>query len=86
MNQGATIMLDHIRRCAYFLSLMDGPEVAGWTETTSGSTKSSKTPQFCLPECQLRKFLEADFRHAFADAGRKRALDDLMVQKWKMAL
>jgi len=83
MNHGATITLDPIRRCAYFLSLMDGPEVAGWTERNyEWLDKVKQDPTILPPGTPAWRVLEADFRHAFADhAGRKRALDDLMELK-----
>jgi len=32
MNNDATIARDPIKKCGYFLSLIEGPKVEGWTE------------------------------------------------------
>jgi len=32
MNDGATIAQNDIKKCTYFLSLMEGPQVEGWSE------------------------------------------------------
>jgi len=68
MNQGATITLNPMRDCAYFLSLIDGPEVEWWIERSYDwphNVESGKSP---LPfDRTAWAALEGDFKRAFVD-------------------
>jgi len=85
MNRRATITHDPIWRCTYFISLVDGPKVAGWAKKSYHWLDQVKGDPTTLPPGMTAwQVLEADFRRAFAfdHAERERTQDEL--EKLKM--
>lgn len=83
MNRGATITHDPIWQCTYFVSLVDGPKVAGWAERSYDWLDQIKAdPTMLPPGMTAWQVLEDKFRHAFFDyAELDRALDELEMLK-----
>lgn len=79
MNDNATILRNPIKRCAYFLSLIEGSKVKGWTECSYKWLDKLQTEKTTLPFSMTAwETLEQDFRNAFIDyAEHKRAADKL---------
>jgi len=49
MNKDATVMKDVLKQCAYFLSLIEGPNVEGWSERAYGLLKKIQSGTTPLP-------------------------------------
>jgi hypothetical protein len=63
MNQCATIMQDPYMKSAFFLSLMDGPKVEGWTQRTYDWLDQVKANPSQLPfKMTAWQALEANFK------------------------
>jgi len=69
MNDGATIAQNDIKKCTYFLSLMGGPQVDGWSEMKydwlDAIKKDSRLLMGHSPwEVMMQDFLDAFTNHA----------------------
>jgi hypothetical protein len=63
MNHHATITQDPYMKSAFFLSLMDGPKVEGWTQRTYDWLDQVKTDPSQLPfKMTAWQALKADFK------------------------
>jgi hypothetical protein len=63
MNHRATIAQDPYMKAAFFLSLMDGPKVEGWTQHTYDWLDQVETDPSLLPfKMNAWQALEADFK------------------------
>jgi hypothetical protein len=85
MNCWATIAQDPYMKAAFFLSLMDGPKVEGWTQCTYDWLDQVKTDPSLLPfKMNAWQALEADFKQYFIDyAEHEWAQDELRKLKMK---
>ena len=85
MNDGATISRNPIKRCAYFLSLIEGSKVEGWTDRSYEWLDKVQNGKTTIPfDMTAWEVLERDFRNAFVDyAEHERAADDLKRLKMK---
>lgn len=79
MNDDATILRNPIKRCAYFLSLIEGSKVEGWTERSYEWLDKLQAKKTTLPFGMTAwEALKQDFRNAFVDyAEHERAADEL---------
>jgi hypothetical protein len=85
MNRCATIAQDPYMKAAFFLSLMDGPKVEGWTQRTYDWLDQVEANPSQLPfKMTAWQALEADFKRSFVDyAEHERAQDELRKLKMK---
>ena len=85
MNDGATISRNPIKRCAYFLSLIEGAKVEGWTDRSYEWLDKVQTGKTTIPFGMTAwEVLERDFCNAFVDyAEHKRAADNLKKLRMK---
>ena len=69
MNNDVTIARDPIKKCAYFLSLIEGPRVEGWTERMYEWLDLVQTnPRGLIPfGSNAWKVVEREFKDAFTD-------------------
>ena len=68
MNAGARIARNPMARCAYFLSLIDGPKVEGWVEQMYNWLDSvDQIPGLIPPGQNAWQVLEGRFKSAFVD-------------------
>ena len=79
MNNNATILRNPMKRCAYFLSLIKGSKVKGWTEWSYEWLNKLQTEKTTLPFSMTAwEALEQDFKNAFVDyAEHEQAADEL---------
>jgi hypothetical protein len=79
MNKDATVMKDTLKRCAYFLSLIEGPNVEGWSERAYARLDKIQRGTTSLPpDTTAWDLLEKDFLRSLTDyAERERACDEL---------
>ena len=79
MNDRATISCNPIKWCAYFLSLIEGSKVEGWTDHSYEWLDKVQTGKTTIPFGMTAwEVLERDFRNMFVDyAEHERAADDL---------
>jgi hypothetical protein len=84
MNDDARIAKNPIKRCSYFLSLVKGPNVKGWTKRQLDWLDIVCEDPTELPwHMTAWQVLEREFRNAFVDyAEHKRAQDE--IRKLKM--
>ena len=63
MNDGAAITMNPLRRCAYFLSPIKGPDVESWIEPSYDRLNRIRSlPP--LPSITARGLLESDFLYS----------------------
>ena len=68
MNDGATILHNPIKQCAYFLSLIEGSKVEGWTDRSYEWLDKVQNRKTTIPFGMMAwKVLECDFCNAFVD-------------------
>jgi hypothetical protein len=79
MNKEAKLIKDPISRCAYFLSLIDGPRVKGWVQRQLNWLDRVKERDEVLPwNMNAWDVLQKEFKKAFMDyAEHKRAYNEL---------
>jgi hypothetical protein len=79
------IAQDPYMKSAFFLSLMDGPKVEGWTQRTyDWLDQVEADPSQLLFKMSAWQALEADFKQSFVDyAEHKCAQDELRKLKMK---
>ena len=85
MNDGATILRNPIKRCTYFLSLIEGSKVEGWTDRSYEWLDKVQNNKASIPfDITAWKVLERDFKNTFVDyAKHERAADELKKLKMK---
>src|SRR5712691_9833791 len=84
MNNDATIAHDPIKKCGYFLSLIEGPKVEGWTERMYEWLDVVHTTPCLLLGCTPWQVMECEFKDAFTDyAEHERAQDNMKKLKMK---
>src|SRR5712691_7071930 len=68
MNKDATVMKDTLKRCAYFLSLIEGPNVEGWSERAYARLDKIQRGMTLLPpDTTAWDLLEKDFLRSLTD-------------------
>ena len=73
-----------LKRCGYFLSLIDGPKVEGWVDRQYDWLDKVEADPTILRGMTAWQALEDEFRNAFFDhAGRERAQEDIRKLKMK---
>ena len=79
MNDGAMISCNLIKRCAYFLSLIEGSKVEGWTDHSYEWLDKVQTGKTTIPFGMTAwEVLECNFCNTFVDyAKHEHAADDL---------
>jgi hypothetical protein len=85
MNHCAMIAQDPYMKSAFFLSLMDGPKVEGWTQHTYDWLDQVEADPSQLPfKMTAWQALEANFKRSFVDyAEHERTQDELRKLKMK---
>lgn len=85
MNDGTTISCDPIKRCIHFLSLIEGPQVEGWTDCSYEWLDKVQTGKVSIPFGMTAwEVLKHDFKNAFVDyAKHERAVDKLKKLRMK---
>ena len=85
MNAGAYIACNPMARCAYFLSLIDGPKVEGWVEQMYNWLNTvDQIPGLIPPGQNAWQVLEGRFKSAFVDyAEDVRTQEELKKLKMK---
>jgi hypothetical protein len=85
MNHHTTIAQDPYMKAAFFLSLMDGPKVEGWTQCTYDWLDQVEADPSQLPfKMSAWQALEADFKRSFVNyAKHEHAQDELRKLKMK---
>jgi hypothetical protein len=85
MNHHTMIAQDPYMKSAFFLSLMDGPKVEGWTQCTYDWLNQIEADPSQLPfKMSAWQALEADFKQSFINyAEHKCAQDELRKLKIK---
>ena len=85
MNDRATILCNPIKQCAYFLSLIEGSKVEGWTDRSYEWLDKVQNGKTTIPFGMTAwEVLECDFRNTFIDyAEHERAADDLKRLRMK---
>ena len=84
MNDGATIAQNDIKKCTYFLSLMGGPQVDGWSEMKYDWLDNIKKDPRQLMGHSLWEVMMQDFLDAFTNhAEREQAQNALKQLKMK---
>ena len=85
MNRGADISKDPVKKSAYFLSLVEGPDVEAWLVRNYDWLDSiDDNPRNLDLEMDAWKVVERNFKSAFVDyteQDRDRALDELKKVK-----
>jgi len=67
MNNDTTIACDPIKKCGYFLSLIEGPKVEGWMERMYKWLDAVHTNPRLLFGCTPWQEMEREFKDAFTD-------------------
>jgi hypothetical protein len=85
LNKYASISQDPFRRCAYFLSLIEGPNVEGWLMAQDEWLDKVERDSSILPLYMTEwDVMEQEFRKAFIDyAVQERAAEELTKLKMK---
>jgi len=88
MNDGATIAQNDIKKCTYFLLLMGGPQVNGWSEMKYDWLDDiKKDPQQLMGhspwEVMMQDFLDAFTNHAECEQAQN-ALKQLKMKEGKI--
>ena len=83
MNDGATIAQNDIKKCTYFLSLMGGPQVDGWSEMKYDWLDSiKKDPQQLMGHSPWEVMMQ-DFLDAFTNFAEREQAQNALKQ-WRM--
>jgi len=83
MNDGATIANNDIKKCTYFLSLLEGPQVDGWSEMKYTWLDDIKRDPSLLMGCSPWTVMMCDFLDAFTDFAESEKAQNAM-RTWKM--
>jgi hypothetical protein len=85
MNRDAYIAKDPLNKCSFFLSLVEGPNVDGWTQQQNQWLEDVDDDPLILPfKMTAWQVLKQEFRSAFIDyAESERARDQLKKLKMK---
>jgi hypothetical protein len=85
MNRDAKLIKDPVSRCAYFLSLIDGPRVKGWVQRQLNWLDKVEERDEVLPwNMNAWDILQREFKKAFVDyAEHERAYNELRALKIK---
>jgi hypothetical protein len=85
LNKYASIFQDPFRRCAYFLSLIEGPNVEGWLMAQDEWLDKVERDPSILPFLMTEwDVMEQEFKKAFIDyAVQERAAEELTKLKMK---
>jgi len=83
MNDGATIAQNDIKKCTYFLSLLEGPQVDGWSEMKYDWLDAiRKDPQLLMGHSPWEVMMQ-DFLDAFTNFAEHKQAQNALKQ-WKM--
>jgi len=78
MNDDASISHNDIKKCTYFLSLIEGPKVEGWTERMYEWLDAAKSNPGILMGQSAWDHVSCEFLNAFVDyAESERAQDEM---------
>src|SRR5712691_9003946 len=83
MNDGATIANNDIKKCTYFLSLLEGPQVEGWSEMKYTWLDEVKHDPSLLMGRSPWTVMMCDFLDAFTDFTKSKKAQNAM-RMWKM--
>jgi hypothetical protein len=85
MNKEAKLIRDPISRCAYFLSLINGPKVKGWVQRQLNWLDRVEERDEVLPwGMNTWDVLQREFKKAYIDyAEHERAYNELRALKMK---
>jgi len=83
MNDGATIAQNDIKKCTYFLSLMGGPQVDGWSEMKYDWLNAIKKDPRLLMGHSPWEVMMQDFLDAFTNFAEREQAQNTLKQ-WRM--
>jgi len=83
MNDGATITQNNIKKCTYFLSLLEGPQVDGWSEMKYDWLDAIKKDPRILMGGSPWEVMMQDFLDAFTNFAKREQAQNALKQ-WKM--
>jgi len=83
MNDGATIAQNDIKKCTYFLSLLEGPQVDGWSEMKYDWLDAIKKDPRLLMGCSPWEVMMQDFLDAFTNFAECKQAQNAL-KKWRM--
>ena len=83
MNDGATIAQNDIKKCTYFLSLLEGPQVDGWSEMKYDWLDAIKKDPHLLLGRSPWEVMMQDFLDAFTNFAEREQAQNTLKQ-WKM--
>jgi len=83
MNDGATIAQNDIKKCTYFLSLLEGPQVDGWSEMKYDWLDAIKKDPHMLMGQSPWEVMMQDFLDAFTNFAEREQAQNALKQ-WKM--
>src|SRR5260221_6310745 len=84
MNDDASIARSNIKKCTYFLSLIEGPKVEQWTERMYEWLDVAKGDPGILMERSASDHVSREFLDAFVDyTESKRAQDEMKNLRMK---
>jgi len=83
MNDGATIAQNDIKKCTYFLSLLEGPQVDGWSEMKYDWLDAIKKDLHLLMGRLPWEVMMQDFLNAFTNFAEREQAQNALKQ-WKM--
>jgi len=83
MNDGATIAQNDIKKCTYFLSLLEGPQIDGWSEMKYDWLDSIKKDPRQLMGHTPWEVMMSNFLNAFTDFAECKKAQNAM-KAWKM--
>jgi len=83
MNDGATIAQNDIKKCTYFLSLLEGPQVDGWSEMKYDWLDAIKKDPRLLMGCSPWEVMMQDFLDAFTNFAECEQAQNALKQ-WRM--
>jgi len=83
MNDSATIAQNDIKKCTYFLSLLEGPQIDGWSEMKYNWLDAIKKDPCQLMGHMLWEVMMQDFLNAFTDFAECEKAQNAM-KAWKM--
>src|SRR5260221_3605574 len=78
MNDNTSISRNNIKKCTYFLSLIKGPKVEGWTERMYEWLDAAKDNPRVLMGCSAWEYISREFLDVFVNyAESERAQDEM---------
>ena len=83
INNGATIAQNDIKKCTYFLSLLEGPQVDGWSEMKYDWLDSIKKDPRQLMGNTPWEVMMQDFLDTFTDFAEQEKAQNA-IKAWKM--